>query len=83
MLVALLVLWGVFGVATSLGYAPLAAWIAMGATLAVVATIDALRLRRAPSPRVSRQLPDAGAGRGTHRHAAAGGLPASARGGVR
>ncbi len=59
LLVALLVLWGVPGVATSLGHAPLATWIAMGATLAVVAIIDALRLRRAPSPHVSRQLPDA------------------------
>jgi len=48
--------WTVLGVLASLGWLPLAAWLAGGGALALLALVDGWRLRRMPSPEVSREL---------------------------
>jgi len=52
----LLLGWTVLGVLASLGWLPLAAWLAGGGALALLALVDGWRLRRMPSPEVSREL---------------------------
>ncbi|MGS1120156.1 DUF58 domain-containing protein [Rhodanobacter sp. UC4436_H3] len=52
----LLLGWTVLGVLASLGRLPLAAWLAAGGALALLALVDGWRLRRMPSPEVSREL---------------------------
>jgi len=52
----LLLGWTVLGVLASLGWLPLAAWLAAGGALALLALVDGWRLRRMPSPEVSREL---------------------------
>ena len=51
--------WAVFGLATSFGVLPVAAWWAAGAVLLLVALVDAWRVSRQPLPEVSRSLPEA------------------------
>jgi uncharacterized protein (DUF58 family) len=52
----LLLGWTVLGVLASLGWLPLAAWLAAGGALALLALVDGWRLSRMPSPEVSREL---------------------------
>jgi uncharacterized protein (DUF58 family) len=58
-LVAALALWGAFGVAASLGWLPSLAWQAGGFVIAMLATLDLLRLRARATPEVVRELPEA------------------------
>ncbi|QSX79283.1 DUF58 domain-containing protein [Agrilutibacter solisilvae] len=57
-LMAGLGVWGALGLAVSLGFAPVAAWLAAGAALAALAALDAWRVVRRPAPTVERQIPD-------------------------
>jgi uncharacterized protein (DUF58 family) len=52
----LLLGWTVLGVLASLGWLPLAAWLAGGGAIALLAFVDGWRLRRMPSPELSREL---------------------------
>ena len=52
----LLLAWTLLGVAASLGRLPLSAWLDAGAALAVLAALDAWRLRRTASPELQREL---------------------------
>ena len=52
----LLLGWTVLGVLASLGWLPLAAWLAGGVAVALLALIDGWRLRRTPPPTVQREL---------------------------
>ncbi|MFT3763868.1 MAG: DUF58 domain-containing protein [Pseudoxanthomonas sp.] len=57
-LLVLLVLWSLCGLAVLFLGAPLPAWWAGGAGLALLAAFDAWRLRRRETPRVVRDIPD-------------------------
>ena len=59
LLLALLTAWGLFGLAVAFGRAPVWAWWASGGGIALLALVDALRLRAQPSPTVQRELPEA------------------------
>ena len=55
---ALLVLWGGFGLAASIGWVPARAWWIAGAAVAAIAVFDAWRVHLAATPRVQRRMPD-------------------------
>ncbi|NUO75172.1 MAG: DUF58 domain-containing protein [Lysobacter sp.] len=57
-LLALLVLWGAFGLVASIGWVPAQWWWIAGAALAAIAAVDAWRVHRAATPRVRRSMPD-------------------------
>ncbi|KRD31317.1 hypothetical protein ASE35_15005 [Lysobacter sp. Root916] len=57
-LLALLVLWGAFGLVASIGWAPTRAWWIAGAALAAIALFDAWRVTLVATPRVQRHMPD-------------------------
>lgn len=57
-LLALLVLWGAFGLAVAIGWAPLRAWWIAGAALALIALFDAWRVGLRATPQVLRSMPD-------------------------
>lgn len=59
LLIALLVLWGLSGLAVLFANVPLLAWQLTGAGIALLAIGDALLLRRRPTPQVSREIPEA------------------------
>jgi uncharacterized protein (DUF58 family) len=59
LLLALLVGWGLFGLAVAFGQLPAWAWYACAGGIALLAGVDALRLRAQPSPTVQRELPEA------------------------
>lgn len=59
LLLALLVLWGLLGIAVALRYLPLSLWQAVAGMIAMLAALDALLLWRRPTPQVRRELPDA------------------------
>ncbi|WEN16910.1 DUF58 domain-containing protein [Rhodanobacter sp. AS-Z3] len=56
LLLWLLLGWTVLGVLTSLDRLPLSTWLAAGAVIALVALVDAWRLRRMPSPELQREV---------------------------
>lgn len=58
LLIVLLVLWGLLGLPVALQYLPLAAWAWSGVGIGLLALIDAARLRRRPTPQVTRELPE-------------------------
>ena len=58
LLLALLVLWGLLGIAVALRYLPLPLWQAVAGMIAMLAALDALLLWRRPTPQVRRELPD-------------------------
>ena len=57
-LVALLVLWGVFGIAASFGRVPMETWMLGGGVLVGSALIDMLLVRSLRSPRITRTTAD-------------------------
>jgi len=59
LLLALLTAWGLFGLAVAFGWVPVSAWWATAGGIALLALVDALRLRAQPSPTVQRELPEA------------------------
>jgi len=59
LLLWLLALWALLGLLASFALVPAPAWALVGALLALLAEIDALRLRRRPLPSVRRDLPEA------------------------
>ncbi|RRU09381.1 DUF58 domain-containing protein [Stenotrophomonas sp. 278] len=59
LLLALLTAWGLFGLAVAFGWVPVWAWWATAGGIALLALVDALRLRAQPSPTVQRELPEA------------------------
>lgn len=59
LLLALVLAWLLPGVAASFGLLPASAWIAYGGALALVAALDAWRLRRLATPDVARVAPEA------------------------
>ena len=59
LLLALVLAWLLPGVAASFGLLPASAWIAYGGVLALVAALDAWRLRRLATPDVARVAPEA------------------------
>ena len=59
LLLALLVGWGLLGLAVAFAWLPVWAWWATAGGIALLALIDALRLRAQPSPSVHRELPEA------------------------
>ncbi len=58
-LIALLVLWGLSGLAVLFAGVPLSAWQGAGLAIALLAALDAFFLRRRETPRVTRQIPEA------------------------
>lgn len=58
-LIACLALWGLSGLAALFAGMPRQAWLGAGAVVILLAAIDALWLRRRPSPVVEREMPDA------------------------
>ncbi len=58
-LLLLLAAWSALGALVLSGHAPMIAWWSAGAGLALLALVDALWLRRRPTPGVERQLPEA------------------------
>jgi len=59
LLIALLCLWGLFGLAVLFAGVPLLVWQLAGAGLALLALCDALLLRGRATPQVAREIPDA------------------------
>ena len=59
LLIALLVLWGLSGFAVLFAGVPLWAWQVAGAVVVVLALLDALWLRRRPTPQVLREISEA------------------------
>ena len=59
LLIALLVLWGLSGFAVLFAGVPLWAWQVAGTTVVVLALLDALWLRRRPTPQVLREISEA------------------------
>ena len=59
LLVALLVLWGLSGFAVLFAGVPMWAWQAAGSVVVVFALLDALWLRRRPTPQVVREISEA------------------------
>lgn len=59
LLLALLVGWGLLGLAVAFAWLPVWAWWATAGGIVLLALIDALRLRAQPSPSVYRELPEA------------------------
>ncbi len=57
--IVLLALWGLTGLAVPFADLPPGLWLAGGGVIALVALIDALWLRRLPTPEVTRDLSDA------------------------
>ena len=57
LLIALMVLWGLSGLAVLFADVPLLAWQSTGAGIALLAIGDALLLRRRETPQVSREFP--------------------------
>ncbi len=51
--------WAALGLVASLGWTNVLVWAAFGGVLALIALIDALLLRGAPTPEVARSLPEA------------------------
>lgn len=58
-LIALLVAWALLGVVVAFDLVPAWTWWAAGGTLALIALIDAWRLRGRPTPQIARELPEA------------------------
>ena len=59
LLIVFLVLWGLSGSAVLFAGMPLWAWQVAGSVLVVLALLDALRLRRRPTPQVLREISEA------------------------
>ncbi|WP_242112038.1 DUF58 domain-containing protein [Luteimonas aquatica] len=59
LLVGALALWAASGALASFGWLPARAWICGGAGLALIALVDAWRLRRRATPEVVREIPEA------------------------
>lgn len=59
LLLCLLPGWALLGALALAGRLPMAAWWSAAAGIALLALVDALRLRRQPTPEVQRWLPDA------------------------
>lgn len=53
------VVWAAIGVVASLNLITVAVWAGIGGGVAVLALLDALMLRRAPTPEVAREVPEA------------------------
>ncbi len=58
-LIALLLAWALLGVVVAFDLVPAWTWWAAGGALALIALIDAWRLRGRPTPQVARELPEA------------------------
>ena len=58
-LVALLVFWGLSGFAVLFAGVPALAWQATGIALVLLSLLDAVLLRRRPTPQVTREIPEA------------------------
>jgi uncharacterized protein (DUF58 family) len=58
-LIALMILWGLSGLAVLFAEVPLLAWQSTGIGLALLAIVDVLFLRRRETPQVSREIPEA------------------------
>src|SRR5688572_18382298 len=59
LLIALLVLWGLSGLAVLFFGVPAVAWQATGAALLLLGLADAMLLRRRATPQVFREIPEA------------------------
>ncbi|HEY0862311.1 MAG TPA: DUF58 domain-containing protein, partial [Pseudoxanthomonas sp.] len=58
-LIACLALWGLSGLAVLFAGVPQPVWLGTGATVILLAALDALWLWRRPSPVVAREMPEA------------------------
>ncbi len=58
LLITLLALWGLLGLPVALHLLPMEAWSGSAGLITLLALVDALLLRRTPTPHVRRELPD-------------------------
>jgi uncharacterized protein (DUF58 family) len=58
-LIGMAIVWAAAGVAASLGWISVEIWAGVGGGMAVLAALDALLLRSAPTPEIERSLPEA------------------------